>query len=1764
MNFYNEDYQSTNSIIDGSAANVALTIDETLAVAADAVEGVTIGNSTRGAVVNGTEGNDRISNSASYVNINALAGDDYIINYSADTVKINSGDGNDSIFNSYGASYVTINSGDGNDYVNNDNSRYFNIDTGNGDDTIKNSVVSRITISAGDGNDSIYNGSSSYVSINGGAGIDTIMMGSYLCNYITINAGVDSDIISLHSFGAKHTKIQYAEGDGNDTIIGFDSNDTIQITSGTYSTMKSGNDFIISVGNGSLVLKDLLGDTKKKVYIQDSTGAVKVYNDWSVLSGTDDDDFLFNTSKSDSISILGYGGNDLIENIAVDNVTVVAGNGNDSIYNNHTNNVMIDAGAGDDTIRNQNENFNTTINGGEGNDYIDNRYSNSYTTIDGGAGDDTIISSEYIRGVKIYGGAGNDYIRANSSSMINGGTGNDSIYITSTEGWTWQCIQYANGDGNDTVFGMRAKDTLQITGGTYATTKSGDDLIVKVGSGQINLVGAASISVSIIGTLGSGDDTITYDTLISNSVSNTLINGTAYADSIYNSGHVVTINSGAGNDTIRNIGISVKVYGSDDDDYIYNERYSLAGGNYSYFDGGNGNDTIENHGQESTVLGGNGNDLIINRNGVAVIDGGSGNDTISGYYWDSTVNGGAGNDLISLIGSDTEYIGTINGGAGNDTIYSTKNSKHHRFYQYANGDGDDIIFGIDSNDTIHITSGSISNSAISGNDVILTVGSGTITLKDAAEQSFYLKTGTAAAVSTVFSGEPENNLPSGWKYGTSLASNNNATIITATVASADNEVDLNEDYGDGVKNVDGAKITSGVKIYGNDLNNSIRAGKGADLVSGGLGNDTVSLGGGNDTYIYSGGNDLIQDYVAGQDVIKFETSIQSASLNGSNLVITTDAGNVTVKTAKGKSVKVVDDSNETINIVDTYPVSGIDLPAGWKFTSSVATATLATAEDLDLTAEYDYDIVKVDGAKINVDVQIIGNDLNNSIKGGRGNDILDGGAGDDTLIGGAGADIFVYNGGNDVIQDYATVDTIQIDTVSVEINGVETVGTNVIYSTSEGNLTVKGGKTKQISLIDADGEEIITDTPMELPEGWKYSNSDKTAVTATIKTADDIDLSEDYGNNVIKVDGSKITSGVEIIGNDLDNSLKGGRGDDMLDGGEGDDTLTGGAGADIFVYSGGNDVITDYKSGVDYIQINANEIEIEDVTLNGVNVIFTTNAGNITVQKAKDAKNVTIIDEDGIIIYPLDTLPSGWKFDSAKNLLQATVATADNEIDLNEDYGEGVEKVDANKITSGVLIYGNNLSNSIKGSKGADTLDGGEDNDTLTGGSGDDVFIYSGGDDVITDYVADHDSIQIEIDNLEDIAVATVGSNVVYTTEEGTLMVAKGKGKDIVLMDTNGERIIINGVVIPEGWQLSNNILKATTAGADNEIDLNENYGNGVEKVDGSKISGGVEIYGNDLNNSIKGGKGNDILDGGDGNDTLTSGTGDDVFIYSGGDDYITDYTAGKDSIQIDTEEIAITGVETVSSNVIYYTDAGNLTVKSGKGKEITLMDANEKPIVIGGVVIPEGWQLDSAKKILKATLSSADNEVDLTESYGDGVEKVDGSKISGGVEIYGNDLDNSLKGGKGNDILDGGEGNDTLTGGAGADTYVYSGGDDLITDYATVDAIQFDTVNISITNVDTVGSNVVYYTDAGNLTVKSGKTKKITLIDGNGAEFTYSNKNVAEDILFMDDNYISDDTNLDSVTEITADNYSVQNIETQNYSNLTQEQNYLTFAKDK
>ena len=220
--------------------------------------------------MSGTSKADKIFNAGKYATISAEAGNDYIYNNFGDDVSINSGDGNDSIYN----------------------------------------VGDYVIIDAGAGNDSIYDYSED-ASINAGTGNDSIV--SEFSYGTTINAGKGDDSIDIYE--AWNIVVEYATGDGNDTIVGFDENDTLHITSGTYSTTKSGNDVIVKVGSGSIRLKNVSSDMP--IAVRDANGQTRVINydiynyaSTTTVSGTSKADKIFNAG--DDVTISAEAGNELL------------------------------------------------------------------------------------------------------------------------------------------------------------------------------------------------------------------------------------------------------------------------------------------------------------------------------------------------------------------------------------------------------------------------------------------------------------------------------------------------------------------------------------------------------------------------------------------------------------------------------------------------------------------------------------------------------------------------------------------------------------------------------------------------------------------------------------------------------------------------------------------------------------------------------------------------------------------------------------------------------------------------------------------------------------------------------------------------------------------------------------------------------------------------------------------------------------------------------------------------------------------------------------------------------------------------------------------------------------------------------------------------------------------------------------------------------------------------------------------------------------
>ena len=567
-------------------------------------------------------------------------------------------------------------------------------------DTLANSGEG-VTIDAGDGDDYIANMADN-VSIAGGEGDDTIYNHA---DEITIDGGAGDDSISNNS-----ENVIFIHSGGDDTIEGFNETSVLQID-GSYSTQKSGDNVIVTVGEDKIVLTDAAN--LESVQIIDSEGTVIANIDNNTLiTGTGGNDSILNIA--DNVTIKAFGGDDTIDNygeyavisgsdgadsitnfspenmLTANGVSINAGDGNDTIRNQHAYYVTLEGGAGDDhitvVIGNQ-----TKIDGGSGNDTIlgealseegSNWAMGGYATINGGDGDD-YINPIFSDSASILGGAGNDtIINQGDDATINGGAGDDVISLHGAS-LNNDVIKYDVGSGNDSIFGFNETSQLSITAGTkYETQISGDDVLVTVGEDVMTIAGGENV-LTIAGGASLSTINIVNEEIpalnLTNTTNDTLITGTELADTITNSGSNVTISGKSGNDSI------------------------VSSGANGSLNGGAGNDTLSNSGARATVEGYYGDDYLTNSGAGVSVSGNYGNDTIINSGDNATLSPGSGNNSINNSGANVviNYIG------GNDTV-------------------------LGFNETSQLKTAAGASSVRAGGDIIVTVGDDKIILVDAA------------------------------------------------------------------------------------------------------------------------------------------------------------------------------------------------------------------------------------------------------------------------------------------------------------------------------------------------------------------------------------------------------------------------------------------------------------------------------------------------------------------------------------------------------------------------------------------------------------------------------------------------------------------------------------------------------------------------------------------------------------------------------------------------------------------------------------------------------------------------------------------------------------------------------------------------------------------------------------------------------------------------------------------------------------------------
>lgn len=237
---------------------------------------------------------------------------------------------------------------------------------------------------------------------------------------------------------------------------------------------------------------------------------------------------------------------------------------------------------------------------------------------------------------------------------------------------------------------------------------------------------------------------------------------------------------------------------------------------------------------------------------------------------------------------------------------------------------------------------------------------------------------------------------------------------------------------------------------------------------------------------------------------------------------------------------------------------------------------------------------------------ITGNQINNVLRGLEGDDTIFGGAGNDNILGDAGADIMNGGPGSDrfVVDDLGDrvvesrrwdgIDEVEssvdfrmgsshIENLTLTGDAVLGAGNglmNEIRGNREDNI-LDGGKNNDTLMGGAGNDTYLVRAPGDL-----VIEAAARGVADTVKAYRAYELTANVERlylQTLRNDAGEGVTGVNGIGNDLDNIIVGNPFDNVIVGRDGSDTLRGQAGSDTFVFdraigAGNIDTIVDFNT----------------------------------------------------------------------------------------------------------------------------------------------------------------------------------------------------------------------------------------------------------------------------------------------------------------------------------------------------------------------------------------------------------------------------------------------------------------------------------------------------------------------------------------------------------------------------------------------------------
>ena len=937
--------------------------------------------------------------------------------------------------------------------------------------------------------------------------------------------------------------------------------------------------------------------------------------------------------------------------------------------------------------------------GGAARDTFTNVRAASGMTLDGGAGDDLVDASTATVAITLCGGDGNDtLIGGSGNDNLDGGVGSDLLL---------------GGGGSDTLLGGDGDDLFDDTvGGNLFDGGDGNDAVRVIGTWTLGTSGSSTSFRSVEAVQGAGAADVLAGSsgadLFTLTASGVMVGG--MTGPIFQG--FETLQGGAGQDTVTGssaddqFGVSsngtVTAYGSTlqtfeiisggggndrlQGDNATNESFtvgllgvSVAGvsGLFVDFDvvsGGNGNDSLivpsvagastnwtisrDNGGDVAGILfasietlrGGNGDDsfVILPSGSIARIEGGGGRDVLDYSAFDTAVSvslkAQSGTGVGSLVG-----ILVVRGGSGADRLTG-------------NG-GNELLIGGDGNDTLDGGEGNDTLTGGLGQDVLIGgVASDCVTETRDVDMKV-----TNSSLS--FGGVVEDTLI-------------NVEKVCLTGGSSANVIDA-------------SAFSGAAMLVGDDGNDTLIGGIGADSLDGGAGNDLLIGGSGNDSLSGGAGDDVLDDSPtgaslnggAGIDTLRFSGAFTMSptamkGLADIETLLGTSAADTLLGTTGSDLFQLTSPGVVTLNGLTLLGVELINGGAGTdrlQGSDSAADAFLLSATGVSVAGWPSTQFVNFE-----------------SLAGGGGSfvDSLSTAYGNDTVIADASRGTVTLNG-----VAVVSFESIQAGDGSDKLQGSNTFG-DVFQVTSSGvtmanlnGVTFNGFET----LAGAGGNDTFV-----IGDGADFSGMLDGGAGLDV-----IDFSNSSASRAVTLTNSSTTgfSGREqLLGGSFVavESLIGGSGSDTLVGLNVNATWdlagkqykdTSSSSAKILKWDGFENLVGGSK--VDSFNGAAGSVPL---SLNG-------RAGNDSLDASRILASVTLIGGDGN-----DTLRGG----------------------ISDDLLDGGDGND--RLVSGGgndLLLGGSGNDSLDGGDGDDTLNAGAGDDSLIGGFGNDHLLGAAGNDVL-------------------------------------------------------------------------------------------------------------------------------------------------------------------------------------------------------------------------------------------------------------------------------------------------------------------------------------------------------------------------------------------------------------------------------------------------